>query len=106
MFAYPVSTSSFHAASSNARSKALPRRRDGLLLAVRGTRDAAFPRPSDAAGDVFIDTLRILCSSSTVAIDTAPSFPRREPPPPPAAHAAAAPPGPPPPPSSSQPTLP
>ncbi len=44
MFAYPVSASSFHAASSNARSKALPRRRDGLLLAVPGTRDAAFPR--------------------------------------------------------------
>src|SRR6266702_6214361 len=74
MFAYPVSTSSFHAASSNARSKALPRRRDGLLLAVRGTRDAAFPRRSGAAGEVVIDTLRILCSSSTVAIDTARIF--------------------------------
>src|SRR5882762_10464935 len=74
MFAYPVSASSFHAASSNARSKALPRRRDGLLLAVPGTRDAAFPRRSGAAGEVVIDTLRILCSSSTVAIDTARIF--------------------------------
>ena len=71
MFAYPVSTSSLHAASSDARSKALPRRRDGLLLAVRGTRDAAFPRRSGAAGDVVIDTLRILCSLSTPAIDPA-----------------------------------